>query len=188
MQGLTVVHHHPKVLRRSEGTTLVIPTLYSGYVRVLLWIWFGIWGIVETALVLSLFTVLGRTTPFPIPSTAILAGLLTLFTLAGGLIAWRLIWVTCGREVLEITPTRLTLRREPGVSKSAAFDRKKIQELQVGAYDDNEIYPSWGRNFIGRGSRFISFRYDDKIHLIGRGLSTRDAEYVRDLLRPDERA
>lgn len=186
MRSLTVDHHEPRLLRKEEGTTLVIRSSSSSYVRALHWLWFGGWAIMEGALVLSLLSTLRWAPPNPTASVVGLAALLTLFSVAGGFIAWRLIWVLRGREILEINPARMTLCRKPGLAKPLEFDRALIRDLRVGSYADISVHPSWGRNFVGKRSAFVSFRYGEKIHRLGQGLSAANAQYVLDLIRlPD---
>jgi hypothetical protein len=186
MPAISVDHYYPRLLRKSERTTLVIPAQYGGYVHLLLWTWLGAWAIMEAALFMGLLGVLRGTTPNPMTSAAVLATLLAVFTLAGVFVAWRLLWVSRGREIVDFSPTRLSVRREPGYAKPMEFDRSLIRDLKVGVYSDEAIYPSWGRRFVGKESAFISFRYGDHTHQIGRGLSTRDAEYVLGLIRRPE--
>jgi hypothetical protein len=180
-----LVQHFPRLPKKQDGVRLVIPACYSGYIRVLLGIWLGAWGVVEAALLWNLLSGRRETDPNP-GSLAILTPLLAIFTMAGGFIFWRLVWVSHGREILDITRTRLTLCRRPGLAGAVEFDRSMIRDIRIGSYRQDLVYPSWGRRFVGKGSAFVSFRYRDKTYQIGRGLSARDAHYVLDLMRSAE--
>src|SRR5204862_839858 len=107
---------------------------------------------------------------------------LALFSGAGAFMIWRLLWVRRGREILRITPDRLTLRREPTGGEPEEFDRSRIRRVRVGSYANLLVYPSWGQRFLGKGDYFVSFDYDGKTHKIARGLNLRDAEAVAQLL------
>jgi hypothetical protein len=182
-----LVQHYPRLPRKREGVRLVIPACYSGYIRVLLGIWLGAWGIVEAALLWNVFGERREPDPNPAASSpAILTTLLAIFTMAGGFIVWRLVWVSYGREILDITRKQLTLSRRPGFAGPVEFDRSMIRDVRVGSYRQDLVYPSWGRRFVGKESAFVSFRYRNKTYRIGRGLSVRDANYVLDLMHSTE--
>ena len=166
-----------------DGTTVILPTRYDGFGRVLLGIWIGAWAIVETSLAAGLVSVLRNQTPNPIASIGVLVMLLAFFTAAGAFMVWRLVWVLRGREILSVTPDRLLLHRIPSNGSPVAYDRSKIRDLHVGTYDPQRIYPSWGRRFVGKESAYIGFQYEGKSCRIARGLPHADAKYVCGLLR-----
>ena len=166
------------------STRVVIPVRYSRYIHVLLWSWFCAWGMAEIAvIVMALGVFPGSTPPPPQPPGAAVV-LLSLFTIAGGFMAWRLLWASCGREILDVQETKLRLRRVPGFFSTHEFDRTKVRNVHIGSYRREAIYPSWGRNFVGKGDCFIAFDYEGRKVEIARGLERKDAAYLLDLIRP----
>lgn len=158
---------------------LTIPVRYFGYVRILIGVWLAIWAVMELFLAASLIRM-------PTASTSTLAGLgllLACFTLAGAFMVVRLVWVSRGREILELTPDRLLLHRKPALGKSLEFDRAGIRNLHIGTYAGRLVYPSWGRAFLGKEEYFVGFDYDGKPREITRGVRRRDAEQVLALIQ-----
>lgn len=184
MSGTTIAHRPSRLFPKdSELLTVTIPVHYEGYVRLLLAVWLLAWGAMETLLICSLIDQL-RGTAHPLaPSATVLAVLLATFTAAGIFMAWRLLWVSRGREILELTPDRLRLRREPGGQGTEEYSRPDIRNLHIGFYSRSPVYPSWGRRFLGKEEAFIAFDYEGKTHEIARGIPRRDAEFVLDLIR-----
>lgn len=181
MAATSVLRFQPEV---SGGVKqIVIPVHYLGYVSVLLWVWVAVWGLMEAALAWGFVRGVGGAEPHPPQSTMVLGILLLLFTAAGAFMIWRLLWVRRGREILQVTRDRLILRREPAGGEPEVYDRSRIRRISVGSYARNLVYPSWGRQFIGKGECYVSFDYEGKTHEIARGLSRRKAEAVALLLQ-----
>lgn len=156
---------------------VIIPVRYFGYIPVLLWVWIAAWVVVEFFLGWGLVRSL-REGPSPPQSPVVLALLLGLSTLAGIFLVWRTLWVSRGREIVELTQESLTVRRLPGGGEPEQFERSRINHLRIGTYSKKPIYPSWGRQFVGKEECFISFEYDGKKHEFARGARRRDAEAI----------
>ncbi|HVR87656.1 MAG TPA: hypothetical protein VMU54_25240 [Planctomycetota bacterium] len=183
MAGTSIIFHHPPPLQGGAERTIVIPVRYLGYIRLLLGVWLAIWGLMEIAFAWTLGSMLWGSTPIEAKSSVPLGVILVLLTLAGVFLAWRFLWVSKGREILQLSPDRLVLRREPAGGRPVEFDRARIRHLRVGSYTGRLVYPSWGRRFVGKGNCFIAFDYEGKIWQIARGLSHPDAEYIVSQLR-----
>lgn len=150
----------------------------------LLAIWLTVWAAVEATLVLALagneVAWLREFSPEP--------GHLALFTLAftltGLFVAWRLLWNLAGREVLFLSPTLFALRREiAGLGRTRHLDLGRIRRLRVGTVNDNPVYPSLGRMFIGKGTCFLAFDYDNRTHRFARGLTQAESTYLVETVR-----
>lgn len=183
MFGSTLVHHPTRLPEDSGRLTVIIPVRYESYIQLLLAIWLLAWGAMETLLICSMIDTVHGTSPHSAQSFPVLAILLTLFTAAGIFMAWRLLWVSRGREILELTRELLRLHRQPGGRRSEEYVRSRIRNLHIGSYSGDSIYPSWGRRFIGKEEAFIAFDYEGRTREIARGIRRRDAEYILDLLR-----
>ena len=169
------------LLSRTQGETetkIVIPVRYAGYIQFLLATWVAVWLVVEVSLAWSLIS----KTPNPSQSASITGLLLAFFTVGGIFMMWRLLWVSRGKEILEVTSTRLVVRRQPAGGEAETFDRSRIHDLRVGSYARKLIYPSWGRQFLGKESNFIAFDYGGKPQEIARGINRRDANNLVSLL------
>ncbi len=182
MFGTTIPRHPKRLPEDTGGLTVIIPAHYESYIPVLLAVWLLAWGAMETVLICSLVDRLRGTSTHPTLSLPILTVLLASFTGAGLFMAWRLLWVSRGREILELTSERLRLHREPG-GHTENYSRSGIHNLHIGSYSTAPIYPSWGRRFLGKEEAFIGFEYEGKSCEIARGILRHDAEYVLDLLR-----
>lgn len=180
MRGLIFLHPPALPRRNTESATLIIPVSYGGYIPLLLGIWLGLWAVLEAALAWLVIGVHEN----GMASPGLLLGFLLLSTAAGAFLAWRLLWVLRGREVLEITPEHLTLRRKPAGGRPETFERSEIRDLGIGSLRERVIYPSWGRRFVGKGDSFVVFRYRGEIHRLGRGLDYREAQAVVEFLLP----
>ncbi len=178
MSATSIIFQKPASFKGGIEKKIVIPVRYLGYVRVLLWVWAAVWGVIEVALGWGLIRMLTASPPTPSDSILGISLLLGAFTIAGGFIAWRLVWVTKGKEILELTPEHLILRREPAGGKCEEFERGQIRNLHIGSYAGRLIYPSWGRRFVGKEEYFIAFDYDGKSQEIARGMRRKDAEHV----------
>jgi len=174
----------PTRLEKDSGRlTVILPVRYESYIRVLLVVWLLAWGAMETVLIISLIDQLRGAAPQGATSGAVLAALLAFSTAAGAFMAWRLRWVSRGREILELTPDLLRLWREPGRRGVDEYARQSMRNLHIGSYSGDAIYPSWGRRFLGKEEAFIAFDYEGKTREIARGIPRKDAEYVLNLIR-----
>jgi hypothetical protein len=182
--GSILVQHPTRLPKESGRLTVIIPTHYQGYIRFLLGIWLLVWGVMETVLIANFLVALRGNPAASLPSAPALAVLLLAFTAAGAFMVWRLVWVSRGREILELTGDGLKVYREPGARGPETFARAGIMNLHIGSYSGKPIYPSWGRSFIGKEEAFIGFDYEGKSREIARGILRRDAVYILDLLRP----
>jgi len=175
VSATTIIIQSSSSVKGEPRKKLTISVRYLGYVRILIGLWLAVWAIIELFLAASLI----RMSIEPVR----LGLLLACFTFAGAFMIWRLVWVSKGREVLEWTPHRLLVRREPAVGKALEFVRAGIRNLHIGSYAGRLIYPSWGRAFLGKEEYFVGFDYDGKSREIARGIRRRDAERVLDLLQ-----
>jgi len=184
MAGSSITPAHPPLLESGIEKRIIIPVRYLGYIRVLLWVWLAVWGVVELALGWNLVSLLRGSGPTAPESTAP-EGLLLFFffTLAGAFLAWRLLWVIRGREILQLSSDRLILRREPQGGRPVKFNRARIRNLRVGSYAGRLIYPSWGRRFVGKENCFVAFDYEGETWEIARGVARTDADYLVSELR-----
>ena len=167
---------------QEKSESIVIPVRYYGYIQVLLTVWVIIWLVVEGFLAWNLIGILSSKTP-PLSQAAPTMLFLAVFTVGGIFMIWRLRWVSRGEETIELTQTRLRVRRSPGGGDGMVYHRDRIQSLRIGSYARRRIYPSWGRQFIGKESYFIAFDYDGHPHEIARGINRRDAEHLVTLIR-----
>jgi hypothetical protein len=181
--GSILVQHPTRLPKDSDRLTVIIPAHYQGYIRFLLGVWLLVWGVMETVLTANFLVALREHATTSLPSAPALAVLLAAFTAAGAFMVWRLLWVSRGREILELTGDGLRVYREPGARGPEKFARAGITNLHIGSYAGKPIYPSWGRAFIGKEEAFIAFDYDGKSREIARGILRRDAEYILELLR-----
>ncbi|HZE96895.1 MAG TPA: hypothetical protein VE981_07705 [Planctomycetota bacterium] len=183
MFGSTVVHHRNPLSPRTDCLRVVIPVRYAGYIQLLLGVWFGAWAVMEAILAANFINVLRKAADSRTLSPSVLGTMLAFFTAAGAFIAWRLLWVSKGREILDVTPSHLALHRLPGGETLEEYERARIRNLHVGSYSGKTIYPSWGRRFIGKEEAFLEFEYEGNTHHFARGISRRDAEYLLGMLR-----
>ncbi|HLY74285.1 MAG TPA: hypothetical protein VKU80_09225 [Planctomycetota bacterium] len=184
MAGTSIGLHRAAGPQGAIEKQIVIPARYVSFIRVLLGLWLAICCFIVIALATYLIAALVRPAGTEEEPSFLLGTLLAFFALAGAFLAWRLAWVTKGREILELTPDRLTLRRQPALGAPERFDRARIQNLRVESYAGRLIYPSWGRRFVGKGNYFIAFEYEGKTHEIVRGLDRHEAENIAGELRP----
>jgi len=185
-----LVHHYYRPSDHAEGLAagmrVVVPVRFTRYIQVLLGCWLTAWAAVEAG---TIIYVARRGFPNPLPPlpSGIPLLFLALFTTAGAFLAWRLLWVVLGREILDLSPTMIRLRREPAGFLRHDYDRSKIRDLRVGSYRRDAIYPSWGRRFVGKGDSYIAFDYEGRGVEIARGLDAKDAAYILDLIRSSGR-
>lgn len=182
-----LVHPHEQPEDRPRGIAagmrVVIPVRYSRYIQVLLWSWLAAWALVETAAVFVTLGAFRNLKPLPPQPPALPLALLGVFTAAGLFIAWRLLWVVRGREILDLAPTIVRFRRRPFGLVTRDYERSKMRNVRVESYKTDAVYPSWGRQFLGKGECFIAFDYEGRRVEIARGLEPKDAAYVADLIR-----
>lgn len=179
----SVFSRRPRLNRTPDRATLIIPASYNGFIPLLLGVWVCAWGVLEFALGWMILAVFRGTISSPVRPAAWLAPLFLIFTVAGVFLAWRLAWVLRGREIVEITPARLTVLRKPGLDGPEEFERSEIRDVHVGSLAGRIPYPSWGRRFVGKGDAFVTFQYRGEIHQLGRGLESGEAQEVADILR-----
>ena len=179
MAAPSTVSRRPLPADGEAARVVIIPVHYFGYIPILLWAWVAVWVMGEVFLVRELIRTLTQPT---VQSPALLGVIVAVFSLGGGFMAWRAFWVSRGREILELTPDRLVVRRVPGGGHPESYNRSRMHRLRIGTYDRKTIYPSWGRLFLGKESCFLAFDYDGRTQEFARGVSRGDAERIAGLL------
>jgi len=168
-----------KVARESEGLRIGVPVKPERFRTLLNLVWLLVWAAGEAAIILFLLGTPSGSRP--------LAGLiLTTFTLAGGIVLWRWLWIMGGRETFLVTPTALLARREIwGIGHTRKLDLEKIRSVRAEWLRYRVIYPSWGRMFVGHEESQIVIQSAGRAYPYGRGLEEAEARGLVDLLQEE---
>jgi len=171
----------PWVKPTQRGLRIEIPTRFDSFVRALLAAWLVFWAAGMAVIALGWLGVIAA----PIPPAPIWIAFVLAFTAAGVFVAWHLAWVLWGREVVELKEGVLSISRRigPWKGRPRRWAWEGVRDLRVGSFERKVVYPSWGREFVGREDAYLTFNFEGRAHPFGRGLSRAEAEEVLELLR-----
>jgi|SRR6185369_11156350 hypothetical protein len=171
------------VARESGGLRINVPVQSEQYRTLLNLVWVLVWAAGEVAIVFFILAGLNAPESVPFP----LAGLfLAAFTVAGGVVLWRLLWRVGGRESFLVAREALLARREIwGIGRSRRFDHGKTRSVNAARLKDRVLDSSWGRMFIGQGEGEIVIHHAGRTYAYGKGLEIAEAAALVDLLEEE---
>lgn len=171
-----------RIRREPEGLQVVVPVKSDGFRILLNLVWIAVWAAGELALLLFLSGDLGPAGPAPPFAGLFLAA----FSVAGGVVLWRSLWILGGREVFRIARSGLTARREIwGLGRTRTLAAGQIRSVRAGLLESQSLHPARGLNLVGQAGGAIVITHAEGSCCYGKGLGEGEAGVLAELLKAE---
>jgi hypothetical protein len=160
-----------------EGLVINIPAAKSWFIILFIGFWLCGWAFGEFSVIRQLAT--GKA---PGGAVLFMFGWLGAWTVGGCFAISFWLWSMAGHEIVSLTPTSLTIRRDIlGFGRSREYDLPSVKNLRI---DNTAVNGRYYQGFsLTPGGGTIAFDYGAKTFRFGGGVDQAEASHLIELLK-----